>query len=68
MRNPSNEDINVTANVNNAIRMDDCIRKGFLLPIASEKELHMMLVKTPIITGIAIIIPTCARDIPRSTR
>jgi len=25
MRNPSNEDINVTANVNNAIRMDDCI-------------------------------------------
>ena len=68
MRNPSNEDICVTINVNNAIRMVDCIRKGFLLPIASEKELHMILVKIPIITGTAIIIPTCARGIPHLTR
>jgi len=68
MRKPSNEYTNVIANMKNAVRIEDCIRKGFLLPIASEKELHMIPIKTPIITGIPIIIPTCARDIPRSTR
>ncbi len=54
--------------MNKAVTMVDCIRKGFLLPIASEKELHMIPVKIPIITGIAIIIPTCAKEIPHPTR